>query len=438
MKYEEFKQLRSEKKIRARISYLNAAKVRDLLPNRYRLANNFWAFAWLLSMLFFILISIFYSWKIGLPLLFILSPLMGSAIKKSCAQFVLEHAEEEKRFFDLLVENNFLIFQELPEKETKYLLDKTRPEILQLRVSMGGKFDAISNAMDLIIKYHGAQKRKAGGQPVIIHLLEVANLIYKGFPEATPELVAAGLCHDLLEDTECTEDEIIESCGDSVLQIVKNVSNDPNLDEKDKWEEKKLDYLKKVSEGSREAQIVCLCDKIANMRSLLEEYKVQREDLWKSFNRGKDRKSWFEGTCHEMLSEKLGQHRYLDLYAELIETLDEPEENGLFDNPYIKFEDEIPDKPGYYEIWLKNPDKVRYEVQMQTGGSVSCDEELLTIESEGIVELGKIDPEESILLESGHIFGISDSTVWFRLWLNDPENNKKLIKFSAGKGGFVI
>lgn len=300
---------------------------------------------------------------------------------------------------------------------------------------MSRPLDPIFNATDLIIKYHGEQKRKAGGQPFIIHLLEVANLIYKGFPEASPELVAAGLCHDLLEDTECTKDEILESCGDNVLQIVKNVSNDPNLDEKDKWEEKKLDYLKKVSEGIREAQIVCLCDKIANMRSLLDEYKIQREDLWKSFNRGRDRKIWFEETCHDMLSSSLNQHPYLDFYAKLIETLNEPEENGLFDNPYIKFEDEIPDKDGYYQIWLKNPDKVTYEVQMQTGGSVSCDEELLTIESEGIVELGKIDPEGSILLESGHVFGISDSTVWFRVWLSGLES-KKLIKFSVDRGRF--
>ncbi|GEM_PF-1249209 len=183
-------------------------------------------------------------------------------------------------------------------------------------------FDTVSNAMDLIIKYHGNQTRKAGGQPFIVHLLEVANLIYKGFPEATPELIASGLCHDLLEDTECTENEVLESCGVFVLETVKTVSNDKELE--NNWEAKKLDYIDKVSKGSKEAQIVCLCDKIANMKSLLREYEVQGEDLWKSFNRGKDKKRFFEELVYKMISDNLGAHPYVDEYAELIEQISLP------------------------------------------------------------------------------------------------------------------
>lgn len=184
---------------------------------------------------------------------------------------------------------------------------------------MNRPFDPISNAMDLIIKYHGDQKRKAGGQAFIIHLLEVANLIYKGFPEATPDLIAAGLCHDLLEDTECTENEISEACGDFVLEIVKTVTNDPNLDGDETWEEKKLDYLDRVSKGSRESQIVCLCDKIANMRSLLREYQVQGEEVWKNFNRGKLKKRQFEELMHTVLKTCLRPHQYIYEYDDLID-----------------------------------------------------------------------------------------------------------------------
>lgn len=44
-------------------------------------------------------------------LLFIVTPMIFRATKKSASQFVLEHAENDAQFFSFLVEKNLMIFK---------------------------------------------------------------------------------------------------------------------------------------------------------------------------------------------------------------------------------------------------------------------------------------------------------------------------------------
>ncbi len=82
-------------------------------------------------------------------------------------------------------------------------------------------------AFFLIRKYHGGQTRKGDGFPYLEHPLEVGYMLWKNkFPI---DVVTAGFCHDLLEDTKCSEKEIIEYCGNDVLELVKSVSNDETI-----------------------------------------------------------------------------------------------------------------------------------------------------------------------------------------------------------------
>lgn len=81
------------------------------LPKRYRYAHLFWGWVWILSIPGFISVSIFYSWWIGLLLLLIVTPMIFRATRKSAAEFVLEHAENDAQFFTFLVDKNLLIFK---------------------------------------------------------------------------------------------------------------------------------------------------------------------------------------------------------------------------------------------------------------------------------------------------------------------------------------
>lgn len=111
MTYTEYKRLRSEGTIQAGISNSDALRLIGYLPKRYQYAHHFWSWVWMLSIPGFIAVSIFYAWWIGLLLLFIVTPMILRATKKSAAEFVLEYAENDAQFFSFLVEKNLLIFK---------------------------------------------------------------------------------------------------------------------------------------------------------------------------------------------------------------------------------------------------------------------------------------------------------------------------------------
>ncbi|MDO4746555.1 MAG: HD domain-containing protein [Bacillota bacterium] len=78
--------------------------------------------------------------------------------------------------------------------------------------------ERIKAALSFAEKKHEGQFRK-GGDPYITHPVAVAEILdEKGFEE---EYLIAGLFHDLLEDTDASDEEILKLGGPEVLQAVK-------------------------------------------------------------------------------------------------------------------------------------------------------------------------------------------------------------------------
>ena len=69
--------------------------------------------------------------------------------------------------------------------------------------------------------YHDLQIRKSG-EPFITHTEHVAMILAQLNQQA--ETVQAGLLHDVLEDTSCTESDLQKEFGDHVLQMVNGVT----------------------------------------------------------------------------------------------------------------------------------------------------------------------------------------------------------------------
>jgi len=170
----------------------------------------------------------------------------------------------------------------------------------------------IQKALSIALSAHANQARKADGSPYIIHPIMVAmKLAQHGFSET---VIAAALCHDVLEDTDVPEVTLRKELGDEVVDIIIAVSNDDSLP----WEEKKLAYIESVRNGPDGAKAVCIADKMHNMESLLVAYDQQGSELWSKFNRGKNKKVWFEKKVLAMLKQSW-DHPLLKEYETLIE-----------------------------------------------------------------------------------------------------------------------
>lgn len=108
----------------------------------------------------------------------------------------------------------------------------------------------VEKAYRVAYNAHEGQVRKSG-EPYIIHPLCVAIILAE--LELDKETIAAGLLHDVLEDTVMTEDEMREQFGDDVVLLVCGVTKlkhlhltDSTKDPKDK----NADRLESMAEKS--------------------------------------------------------------------------------------------------------------------------------------------------------------------------------------------
>lgn len=115
---------------------------------------------------------------------------------------------------------------------------------------------------------HNKQIRKApkGVEiPYIIHPLEVAEILSEcGFDDPEYFFIPA-ILHDILEDTETEEEEILLKFGKKVLDIIKENTDNPNLDKIKQKEEQ----IKKMPKKSFHAQVIKIADRTSNLRDIV-------------------------------------------------------------------------------------------------------------------------------------------------------------------------
>ncbi|MGH3426502.1 MAG: HD domain-containing protein, partial [Candidatus Dormibacteraceae bacterium] len=83
----------------------------------------------------------------------------------------------------------------------------------------GGTRQFLGDAYAFAERWHGQQKRPAG-EPYTTHLLETLEILAVGAGVTAADVLAAGLLHDVVEDTPCTLLEVRESFGSRVAELV--------------------------------------------------------------------------------------------------------------------------------------------------------------------------------------------------------------------------
>jgi (p)ppGpp synthase/HD superfamily hydrolase len=112
---------------------------------------------------------------------------------------------------------------------------------------------------------HTAQRRKgSAAEPYVNHLAEVADLLAAATGGTDPHLVAAGLLHDVVEDTDATLPEVAELFGADVAALVAEVTDDKSLP---KAERKRLQVAHAPLHSPR-AKLLKIADKTSNLRAL--------------------------------------------------------------------------------------------------------------------------------------------------------------------------
>lgn len=112
---------------------------------------------------------------------------------------------------------------------------------------------------------HRKQMRKgAEAAPYLHHPIALARLLSIEGGVTDPEVIAAALLHDTIEDTPTTRAELMHDFGEHVAAIVCEVTDDKSLD---KAARKRL-QVEHAAHLSHEAKLVKLADKACNLRDM--------------------------------------------------------------------------------------------------------------------------------------------------------------------------
>lgn len=112
---------------------------------------------------------------------------------------------------------------------------------------------------------HRPQRRKDGSSPYINHPIEVAQLLAVIGGVSDPEILAAALLHDTVEDTGTRPEELEAAFGARVRDLVLELSDDKSLPR----QERKRLQVQHAPALSASAKQIKLCDLSSNVSSLV-------------------------------------------------------------------------------------------------------------------------------------------------------------------------
>ncbi len=178
----------------------------------------------------------------------------------------------------------------------------------------------VEKAIVFATEAHAGVTRKGKNRPYILHPLE-AMMIVSGLTE-DEEVLAAAVLHDTVEDTGTANADIEAAFGKRVAALVAAESEDKREDRpaESTWEIRKRETIDHLKTASREIKLICLGDKLSNIREISGDFAALGDALWERFNqKDKAKHGWYYSEIYKVLAEEFGEVPAIREYRKLLE-----------------------------------------------------------------------------------------------------------------------
>ena len=179
----------------------------------------------------------------------------------------------------------------------------------------------VDQAIIFAARAHAGDTRKGSNIPYIVHPIEAAAIV-AGMTE-DPEVIAAAVLHDVLEDTETTEEELLARFGYRVKELVVDESEDKrkHLPASLTWKVRKQETLAFLeTKAGRDAKMLALADKLSNIRAIHRDLCILGDKVWERFNeKDKNMHAWMYRAVVEILREEFGEYPAWQEYNSLVQ-----------------------------------------------------------------------------------------------------------------------
>jgi len=119
----------------------------------------------------------------------------------------------------------------------------------------------VMEAIAFAARAHKGQERKDGETPYVSHPMRVCMVLRDVFGVEDKEILAAGVLHDIIEDTTKDFDDIEKKFGFKVASWVATLSKDKRMQEETREEE----YFRQLRNGADEVKLIKLADVYDNL-----------------------------------------------------------------------------------------------------------------------------------------------------------------------------
>ena len=163
----------------------------------------------------------------------------------------------------------------------------------------------MDRAIVFATRAHSGTYRKGTSIPSIVHPIEAAAIV--STMTADPDMIAAAVLHDVVEDTDATVEEISFFFNERIARLVEAESENKRKDlpPQETWMVRKMETLEFLrTKADREAKILALADKLSNMRAIHRDQNTVGDKLWERFNeKDKSKHGWMYRQVANALSE---------------------------------------------------------------------------------------------------------------------------------------
>lgn len=173
---------------------------------------------------------------------------------------------------------------------------------------------------------HSGTERREKGFPYIIHPMEAVTIV--ATITSDPELLAAAILHDTVEDTDVTFEDIRKEFGERVATLVQHET--AQLPGNAPWRARKQSQADLLASAPRDSKIVAIGDKLSNLRAIASDFKQIGDELWKRFSapNGMEDVAWYYRKLSVALSDLDGTLPYQE-FLKLLEETFGPERETL-------------------------------------------------------------------------------------------------------------
>ena len=138
--------------------------------------------------------------------------------------------------------------------------------------------DLINRAFAFASRAHEGQKRKSG-EDYIIHPLSVAFILAQ--LQLDVHTIAAGLLHDVVEDTAATLEELENLFGEQIAKLVDGVTKISRIEYKSQEEQQVENLRKMLLAMAKDIRVILikLADRLHNMRTLKHQAEEKQKEI---------------------------------------------------------------------------------------------------------------------------------------------------------------